>query len=85
MSVLQQLIMDEILHRDKRLSLTKKDRDTLCLDLHTFLIASIDKYIAGKKEHGGSLDDRNCLEELYKELIDGVQYASRLRARRKGK
>lgn len=42
--------------------------------IDNFISDAIDKYIAGQREHGGSLLDRDCTQEAYKELIDGFWY-----------
>jgi hypothetical protein len=85
MTILQSLIMDEIEARDPTNVLTTQRRANLCLDLNTFVIAAIDKYVKGQKEHGGDLKDRDLLMELYAELVDSVIYLSEEKRKRNGR
>lgn len=42
--------------------------------LESFCLAAIEKYIAGQKEHGGNLMQRDCFYEMGQEHIDQFWY-----------
>ena len=52
----------------------KKKAKQLALDMAMFVIESVNKYIIGQREHGGDLENINCLREMRNEIIDLVHY-----------
>lgn len=50
-------------------------KENMVISLGDFIRDSLDKYIAGQKEHGGDLRDRNLDEEIRKEQIDMFWYS----------
>jgi hypothetical protein len=72
---LKSVIRDVIWNEDKEEVLTEEKINDLT-EFYTCLIIDLaTKYIAGQKEHGGNLSDRDCAKELYKEILDMAHYA----------
>jgi len=71
--------------RRKRATTLTPDRQRhLRSILKRFKIEFTAKYIAGQKEHGGKLEDRDCAAEAAKEAIDLVAYIHCERVKRDG-
>lgn len=59
---------------DKENVLTEEQTVRMSESLAHFTFAAITKFIAGQKDHGGDLRDRNLMHELAQEQIDSFWY-----------
>lgn len=59
---------------DSKHSLTEEVKRNMAHSLAAFIEIGVDKFIAGQKEHGGDLRDRNLVDELGAEQIDSFWY-----------
>ena len=48
----------------------------MAASLQSFIETSVHKFLAGQREHGGRLQDRNMDQEISNELIDLFWYSS---------
>lgn len=51
-------------------ALSEKQVQEITESLHNFVEHSVEKYVAGQAEHGGSIQDRDLDLEIDHELID---------------
>jgi len=63
---------------DNTHALDSAKRSDLTIDLAKFVVRAIEKYVAGQKEHGGSIRDRDLPEEIINEIIDLYFYTQAL-------
>lgn len=52
----------------------KEDKLIMAKDIGDFVLASIGKYVAGQKEHGGRLINRDIDKDITNEIIDLFHY-----------
>lgn len=55
-------------------NLNKDEQNEVKKTLQDFCTRAVSKYIAGSKEHGGKITDRDCLKEMHDEIIDLMFY-----------
>lgn len=79
MTNLQEEIRRLIVEADITNSLTYLDTVDMSEDLNRFVRFAIEKFVAGQREHGGKLIDRNLILELEKEQIDSFWYTQYLK------
>lgn len=72
----EQLLTSHISHyiEVNTLTLDARTKFLMANSLSDFVVDAIHKFEAGQKEHGGRLQDRDLLGELYKENIDSFFY-----------
>lgn len=73
---LSDAIEDLFLSKPNNKCINAEDGAHLIDTLVNFVDRALDKYIKGQKEHGGSITDRDCYEDLRNELIDSIIYHS---------
>lgn len=71
---LQASIVKAVAELDHTHALDAQTRVVVCNALFNFVLDSAAKFIAGQKEHGGHITDRDLLAELRKETIDTFWY-----------
>jgi hypothetical protein len=82
-AALQPIVFQTITKLDLDNVLLNEDRAWMTQDLSDFVVESAAKFIAGQKEHGGRLINRDLIDELMKEIYDSMWYVKfELRKRR---